>query len=215
MDSATLIFILSITIQSSTAVLFATLARSLQNGAACSTSGGRMMLMGALSGFAATFYSHNLLLGVLTSLGVGGTLALIHGFFAITLRANQVVCGLALAIFGIGLSSFLGGRYRQGGRKICSVAHSFSSGYSYRRPVLFQQNPLIYLSYLLVPAALVLLYHSQPGLNLRSVERIRRLPILRHLCYRIRYRFTIFGGMLQVWAAPISPFPIPLDGRRI
>src|SRR5512136_1453922 len=102
MDSATLIFIFSITIQSSTAVLFATLGEVFTERSGVLNLGVEgMMLMGALSGFAATFYSHSLLLGVLTSLVVGGLLAMIHGFFTITLRANQVVCGLALTILGI------------------------------------------------------------------------------------------------------------------
>ena len=109
MDTGNLIFILSIAIQSSTAVLFATIGEIFTERSGILNLGVEgMMLMGALSGFAATYYSHSLFLGVLASMVVGGILALIQGFFTITLRANQVVCGLALAILGIGLSSFLG-----------------------------------------------------------------------------------------------------------
>src|SRR5512146_1500057 len=153
MDAGTLIFILSITIRSSTAVLFATLGEIFTERSGVLNLGVEgMMLMGALSGFAATFYSHSLLLGILVSLGVGGILALIHGFFVITLRANPVVCGLALTIFGICLSSFLGrpiiGRV---GERFAQWSIPFLQEIPILGPVLFSQNPLIYLAYLLVP----------------------------------------------------------------
>src|SRR4030042_449510 len=103
------ISILSITIQSSIAVLFATVGEVFTERSGVLNLGVEgMMLMGALSGFAATYSSHSLFLGILASLAVGGMMALIHGFFTLSLLANQGVCGLALAILGIGLSSFLG-----------------------------------------------------------------------------------------------------------
>src|SRR5512136_966230 len=67
-----------------------------------------MMLMGALAGFVATQATQDLLMGIVAAMAAGGALALLHSVFAITLRANQVVCGLALTILGTGLSSFLG-----------------------------------------------------------------------------------------------------------
>src|SRR5512146_820188 len=171
MDAGTLIFILSITIRSSTAVLFATIGEIFAERSGVLNLGVEgMMLMGALSGFAATFYSHSLFLGVLTSLAVGGALALIHGFFTISLRANQIVCGLALAIFGIGLSSFLGrpiiGRVSQ---RIVQLPLPILKDIPILGPVLFNQTPVAYFSYLLVPCAWFFLYHTRPGLNLRSV----------------------------------------------
>jgi simple sugar transport system permease protein len=157
-----------------------------------------MMLMGALSGFAATYYSHSLLLGVLASMAVGGTLALIQGFFTITLRANQVVCGLALAILGIGLSSFLGrpiiGRVAE---RFVAVPVPLLQEVPWVGPVFFNQNLLIYSSYLLVPCAWFFLFHTRPGLSLRSVGEnpaaadTAGIPVIR-----VRYLWTIFGGLL-------------------
>ena len=171
MDTGTIVFIVSIAIRSSTAVLFATIGEIFTERSGVINLGVEgMMLMGALSGFAATFYAHSLLLGILTSLAVGGALALIHGFFTITLRANQIVCGLALAIFGIGLSSFLGrpiiGRV---GERFASWPIPLLQDIPLAGPVLFNQNLLVYISYLLVPFAWFFLYRSRPGLSLRSV----------------------------------------------
>lgn len=199
MDTGSVIFILSITIQSSIAVLFATVGEVFTERSGVLNLGVEgMMLMGALSGFAATYSSHSLFLGILTSLAVGGMLALIHGFFTISLRANQVVCGLALAILGIGLSSFLGrsiiGRV---GERFVPFPIPLLREIPILGPVLFDQTPLIYLSYLLVPSAWFFLYRTRPGLNLRSVGEnpaaadTAGIPVIK-----IRYLWTIFGGML-------------------
>jgi len=155
MDLQSLIFILSIAIQSSAAVLFATMGEIFTERSGVLNLGVEgMMLMGALSGFAATYYSHYLFLGVLAALAVGGLFALIHGFFTITLRANQVVSGLALAILGIGLSSFLGrpiiGRVAE---RFVSLPVPPLKEIPLFGPILFSQSPLIYVSYVLVPSA--------------------------------------------------------------
>jgi simple sugar transport system permease protein len=59
-----------------------------------------MMLMGALAGFAAAQDAQDLATGVCAAMLVGGLLTLLHAVFVISLRANQVVCGLALTILG-------------------------------------------------------------------------------------------------------------------
>ena len=199
MDLQSLIFILSIAIQSSAAVLFATMGEIFTERSGVLNLGVEgMMLMGALSGFAATYYSHYLFLGVLAALAVGGLFALIHGFFTITLRANQVVCGLALAILGIGLSSFLGrpiiGRVAE---RFVSLPVPLLKEIPVFGPVLFSQSPLIYVSYVLVPSAWFLLYHTRPGLNLRSVgENPAAADTAGIGVIKIRYLWTVSGGML-------------------
>ena len=199
MNTETIVFILSITLQSSIAVLFATIGEVFAERSGVLNLGVEgMMLMGALSGFAATFYTHSLWLGVLASIVVGGMLALIHGFFTVSLRVNQVVSGLALTILGIGLSSFLGrpiiGRV---GERFVPYPLPLLQEIPLVGPVLFKQNLLIYLSYLLVPAAWYFLYYTRPGLNLRSTGEnpaaadTAGIPVIR-----IRYLWTVFGGML-------------------
>jgi len=199
MDSSAIIFILSIAIQSSAAVLFAALGEIFTERSGVLNLGVEgMMLMGALTGFAVTFYTHQPLFGVVAAMAAGGLLALTLGFFTITLRADQVVCGLSLAILGIGLSSFLGrsiiGRVAE---RFLPLPIPFLKEIPILGPVLFHQNLLIYLSYLLVPCAWVFLFHSRPGLNLRSVGEnpaaadTAGIPVIR-----IRYFWTLFGGML-------------------
>jgi general nucleoside transport system permease protein len=199
MDAGTMTFILSIAIQSSIAVLFAAIGEVFTERSGVLNLGVEgMMLMGALAGFAAAYSSHNLLLGVFASLIVGGLMALIHGFFTITLRANQVVCGLALAVFGIGLSSFIG-RPMIGsvGQRFIPFAIPLLRDIPILGEVLFNQTPLIYGAYLLVPSSCFFLYRSRPGLNLRSAgENPNAADSAGIRVIRIRYAWTVAGGML-------------------
>jgi general nucleoside transport system permease protein len=199
MDAESLAFILSIAIQSSAAVLFAAIGEVFtERGGVLNLGVEGMMLMGALSGFVAAHASHSLALGLLAAMAAGGALALVHGFFTITLRANQVVCGLALTILGIGLSSFLG-RPIIGtvGMRFTPWPIPLLQDIPVLGPALFQQVPLIYAGYLLVPAAWLFLFHTRPGLNLRSVgENPQAADAAGIPVNLIRYGWTAFGGMM-------------------
>ena len=199
MNPETLTFVLAVSIQSSAAVLFATIGEIFtERGGVLNLGVEGMMLMGALSGFAAAYLTQSLMLGLLAAITAGGLFAFIHGVFAITLRANQVVCGLSLAILGIGLSSFLGRPL------IGKVAARVSpwpvpilSDLPLLGPGLFSQAPLIYLGYVLVPAAWWVLFHTRPGLNLRAVgENPAAANAAGIGVAATRYTWTVFGGML-------------------
>jgi len=199
MDAASLIFILSITIQSSAAVLFAAVGEVFTERSGVLNLGVEgMMLMGALSGFAGAYASHSLSLGLLAAMAAGGALALVHGFFTITLRANQVVCGLALAMLGIGLSSFLGRPIIGAvGMRFVPWPIPVLQDIPVLGPAFFHQVPLIYVGYLLVPAAWFFLFYTRPGLSLRSVGEnplaadTAGVPVIL-----VRYVWTVFGGMM-------------------
>ncbi|PKL19979.1 MAG: ABC transporter permease, partial [Spirochaetae bacterium HGW-Spirochaetae-4] len=62
------------------------------------------MLMGALAGFATAMATANLYLALLVAMLIGGLLSAIHAFLCVTMRANQVVSGLAITMFGTGLA---------------------------------------------------------------------------------------------------------------
>jgi general nucleoside transport system permease protein len=199
MKLQTLTFILAVSIQSSAAVLFATIGEIVaERGGILNLGVEGMMLMGALSGFATAYLTQSLVLGLLAAMAVSGLLAFIHGVFAITLRANQVVCGLSLAILGIGLSSFLG-RPLIGKVAVRFPVWSvpFLSDLPVLGPALFSQVPLIYLGYILVPTAWWVLFYTRPGLNLRAVgENPAAANTAGIGVAATRYAWTVLGGML-------------------
>ena len=75
-----------------------------------------MMIIGALTGFAVSYTTKSPWLGILVASAVGGFFSLIHAFASITLRANQVVSGLALTMLGLGLSGVVAVRGAPAGR---------------------------------------------------------------------------------------------------
>jgi simple sugar transport system permease protein len=131
-------------------------------------------------------------------MAAGGLLALIHAFFTITLRANQVVCGLALALFGIGLSSFLGRPIIGAvGMRLAPWPIPILQDIPVLGPALFDQVPVVYLGYILVPAAWFFLFRTRPGLNLRAVgENPMAADAAGISVVAVRYGWTVFGGMM-------------------
>lgn len=198
MESAVL-FIAKITITSSMAVLYATIGEIFTERSGVLNLGVEgMMLMGALTAFASTGAFHSLWAGVLAAMLMGGILALIHGFFAITLRVNQVVSGLALTLFGIGLSNFLGRPL------IGKVSLRFEPVNLFpldRIPfigqVLFTHNALVYPAYILVPLAYLFLYKTRQGLQIRAVgENPSAADTVGIPVSALRYLYTFIGGAL-------------------
>lgn len=109
MNEALLISILAASITAGTPILFAALGELISERAGITNLGvDGMMLVGACAGFIAAQQTGSLAGGVAMALVAGALMALIHAYLTITLRANQVVSGLALTLFGTGLSGYLG-----------------------------------------------------------------------------------------------------------
>jgi len=134
-----------------------------------------MMLVGAVSGFWATFNTGSLFLGVLVAVVAGAALSAIHAFTSVTLRVNQIVSGLAVAIFGTGLASFLG---RVGGDPLVGNPSRtvfeplFVRGiadWPIVGPLLFGHDVMVYLSIAVAGGASYYLFHTRMGLSLRAV----------------------------------------------
>jgi len=198
MESGAL-FIAKITITSSMAVLYATIGEIFTERSGILNLGVEgMMLMGALSAFAATLSFQSLWAGVFVAMLVGGIFAMIHGFFSIALRVNQVVSGLALTLFGIGLSNFLGRPL------IGKVSLKFEPLALFpldRIPivgtVLFNHPALVYPAYGLVPLAFFILYRTRHGLQLRAIgENPVAADTVGISVSGLRYLYTFVGGAL-------------------
>ncbi len=171
-----LTFVLTGAITAGTPLLFATLGEIITEKVGQLNLGVEgMMLMGAVIGFGTALSTGNPALGILLGSVAGACGALIFAFLTITLRANQIVSGLSLTIFGTGFSNFVG-------QKMVGQALSESIRNSFRTikipllsdiPVLgaalFNQNILVYLGYAVAIILGIYLYKSRIGLNLRTV----------------------------------------------
>jgi len=195
-----IISVLAAAISAGTAILFACLGEVMCERAGVLNLGVEgMMLMGALAGFAVVYWTANPWLGALAALIVGGLLSLIHALLTITLNANQVVSGLALTLFGSGLSAFLGQRMvgLPAPAAFRNVAVPLLSDIPALGPIFFRQDPLTYLSFALVPLLWFWIYRTRPGLYLRAVgESPATVDAMGLSVTRLRYLYVFVGGML-------------------
>ncbi|MGD2099506.1 MAG: ABC transporter permease [Desulfobacterales bacterium] len=196
---AAFILIAKITIASSMAVLYATIGEIFAERTGVLNLGVEgMMLIGALAAFVATQLLQSLWLGTLVAMLAGGLFAMIHGLFTITLRVNQVVSGLALTLFGIGLTNFLGRPF------IGKLSFKFEpfalfplSEIPIVGDIFFTQSALVYPAYLLVPAAYVFLFKTRFGLQLRAVgENPAAADTVGISVFATRYLYVFAGGAL-------------------
>jgi len=172
-----------------------------------------MMLVGAVAAFAATAASGSPWSGVLAGAAAGGAMALVFAVLTLTLMANQVAAGLALSLFGVGLSAFVGKAYES-----VSLAPSpplaipLAADVPGIGPALFVHQPLVYVSWALFAAVAWFLYRSRPGLVLRAVgESPQSAHAIGYPVIPIRYLATLFGGaMAGVGGAFLSVFYTPL-----
>ena len=160
-----------------------------------------MMLVGAVMGFWAVQRTGSLAIAIAVAAASGATMALIHAFLVVTLRANQIVSGLALTIFAgaAGLSSYLGNNLKLSDKP---ARQSFSSvlpdSWRHARvvgPVLFDQTVLVYASWICVALVALYLSRTRPGLNLRAVgESPAAADAMGINVTRYRYVHTVAGG---------------------
>ena len=126
----------------------------------------------------------------------GAALSLIFAVVTLTLQANQVASGLALSLFGVGLSAFIGLDYVSIViEPIKALSISGLSDLPVIGPLLFGHNPLVYLSLVLFVAIQWFLYRTRAGLVVRAVgESPQSAHAIGYPVVRIRYLAVMFGG---------------------
>jgi ABC-type uncharacterized transport system permease subunit len=158
-----------------------------------------MMLLGAVCAFLAADAWHDPWLALLCGILAGGALSLLHAFLSVTLRANQIVSGLALVIFGTGLAQFLGqpveGKER--GARFVALHVAGLDGIPVVGPVVFRQNVLVYATVVVVAAAAFYLHRTRTGLALRAVGEAPAAADVQGIrVARVRYVHVVLGGLL-------------------
>jgi simple sugar transport system permease protein len=155
-----------------------------------------MMLVGAVAAFAVAATTKSPWLGVGAGMLAGAAMAAIFGVLALSMLSNQVATGLALSLFGIGLSAFVGLEYVaiviEG---IKPLAIPGLSDLPFVGKVLFGHNPLVYLSLVLFALVHRFLYRTRAGLTLRAVgESPQSAHAIGYPVIAIRYLAVLFGG---------------------
>jgi simple sugar transport system permease protein len=157
-----------------------------------------MMLIGAVTAFGVAFAGYPPLFAVCAATIAGAAAALIFAVLALTLATNQYAAGLALTILGSGLSGFIGHRF--GSDAVTSIAKvhwPLLSDLPWVGSILFAQDPMVYLAWLVSGGVWWFLYRTKRGLVLRIVgEAPHSALAIGYPVIRIRYLATLFGGAM-------------------
>jgi simple sugar transport system permease protein len=158
-----------------------------------------MMLVGAIAGFAAATQTGSLVLGFAAGMFAAMMLALLFGFLTLTLQTNQVATGLALTLFGVGLSAFVGRSFvGQVVAGVKGVSVPVLSDLPVLGPLLFRFDPLVYGSIILFIVLGWFLSRTRGGLLIRAVgESPSSAHAIGYHVIGIRYLAVLFGGAMS------------------
>jgi general nucleoside transport system permease protein len=157
-----------------------------------------MMLVAAIAGFATGVHTGNDWLAFAAGAGAGAAMALVFGLLVIWLNTNQYASGLALSLFGVGFSAFVGIRYTQerlGDRPRFEIPGL--ADLPFVGPAFFKHHPMVYIAIVLTVVLAWFLYRSRAGLVLRAVgESPESAHALGYPVRRIRLLAVLAGGAL-------------------
>ncbi|MEN3110119.1 ABC transporter permease [Uliginosibacterium paludis] len=208
-----LIPILAVTLAAATPLVFAGLGELVTEKSGVINLGVEgMMLIGAVAGFAGALQWG--VFGGLICGALGGMLAsLPFAFLTLSLGTNQSATGLALTIFGIGLSAFIGQFFvSQGLPGLQPLRIPLLASIPFLGPILFTQTFVVYLSWLAFAIVAWVLARTRWGLILRAVgESPDAAHAIGYPVIRIRYLATLFGGAMSgIGGAYLSTVYTPL-----
>ena len=157
-----------------------------------------MMLAGAVTGFAVAASGYSPLLAILAAALAGAAMSAIFALLTLLLLANQVATGLALTMFGIGLSALLGKPFVGIPlEKLPALPLPGLSQIPVLGPLLFQHDGMVYLAFALTLAVHLVLTRTRAGLVIRAVgENHDAAHALGYPVRLIRFGCILFGGAL-------------------
>ena len=200
MSGELLIAVCLAAIASGTSILLPALGEALTERSGVQNLGVEgMMLMGALFGYIVDIETGSIVLAFVAAMVAALALALVHAFLSITLGANQIVSGLAVTLFGSGLTAFVGKPFvgAQAPVVLSRVPLPGLSQIPVLGQILFTQDPVVYSSFILVPVLWYFIYRTRPGLNLRAIgENPATADAMGVGVASRRYLYTLIGGAL-------------------
>jgi ABC-type uncharacterized transport system permease subunit len=163
-----------------------------------------IFLMGAWAGFVGAYQTNgNLLIGLLAAIVAGVLTAALFGWICVYLKQHQIVTGTAINILALGVCAFFQ-RVIFGVpvtplivQPLQPIAIPLLSKIPVIGPILFNQNILTYLLYILVPIANFVLFKTSLGLSIRSIgENPVAGDVAGLRVDRIRFMTILFAGVM-------------------
>ena len=162
-----------------------------------------MMLMGAFWGIWGADKTGSWVWGVAIAMASGGLLALVHAFFAIHLRADQIVGGVAVNFLALGITGYFfvqlyhGENVPNGVSQIPDVKLAKDSSHSFFADAIGSLNLMIWVAIILVPLSYIVMFKTPIGLRIRACgEHPRAADTVGINVYLVRYGSVILSGVL-------------------
>lgn len=163
-----------------------------------------IMLMAAQTAVITASATNNLYVGLIVAILTGALVAALHAYLVIRFKVDQVVSGVAINIFGAGVTSYISSRFLQRAASDLNNSGTFPiisipvlSKIPVLGPVLFENNLVVYLMLLLVIVMHIMLFYTPWGLRTRAVgEHPKAADTLGVNVYFMRYVNVILGGMV-------------------
>jgi simple sugar transport system permease protein len=199
MDGSTVLIGLAGVLATAGPLVFAAIGETLSERAGVvNLSLNGTLILSAMAGFAAAVSTGSLVAGFFCGAAVGAAASFLIAFAGITLRQSQVAVGFVLALTLRDLAYFLGAPYMgTAGPRLAALPVPLLSECPVLGPLLFRQDIMTYLSFLLIGAAWIWIFRTRPGLTLRGLGEQPAAAFVRgaHVS-RLRYAYTIAGGAL-------------------
>jgi ABC-type uncharacterized transport system permease subunit len=163
-----------------------------------------IMLMAALTAVVSATLAGSLLVGLIVAILTGALVAALHALLVIRFKVDQIVSGVAINIFGVGMTSFLSSRYLERNIDLLNNSGTLKvvpipvlSQIPVLGPILFEHTPIVYITLSLVVLLHILLFYTPWGLRTRAVgEHPKAADTLGINVYLTRYVNVILGGMI-------------------
>jgi len=206
MNSEVLLVSLAGVLSSAAPVIFAVIGETITERAGVTNlSMNGMILLSAMGSFSVAIATKSLAAGFLAGALIGAAVALVVAFASITLLQSQVAVGFVLALLCRDLSYFLGNPVMGlAGPRLGQAPIPILKDLPILGPLLFSQDLMTYLSFLLVIAAWFFVFHTRPGLVLRGIGEKPEAAYVRGADVNgLRYLYTVLGGAIASLAGPI------------
>jgi len=159
-----------------------------------------LMALGAITAIATVIAKPSPVIGFMFALGIGSLVGMVFAAATVILRANQVLCGLALTLMGTGLAATVGKAYSgmPAPATFAPVAVPYLCDIPLIGRAIFTQNILVYLIYIVLPAFLhFIMFRTRHGLNMRAVgENPAAADAAGIAVQRFRFWYVVAGSAL-------------------
>lgn len=180
-------------------VLFAVLGETItEKAGVINLSLDGSLLLSAMIGFAVALRTDSVIAGFLAGMAIGSLIAGIIAFVSLTLHQPQVATGFVLTLLCRDLAYVLGGAYAHvPGPQVPHMAIEGLCDLPVIGPILFDQNPVVYLSLIAIVMVWAFIFKTQPGLKLQGLGERPAAAYVRGVnVTAMRYLYTLIGGAL-------------------